>query len=82
VVEVAFIRFVQVPLPWRWLAVETLRDLEFSSESDMWAFGVTLWEIFSLAELPYSNIDWSPKFVNELEAGLRLTKPKYSTTLM
>jgi hypothetical protein len=76
------ILFLKEPLPWRWLAVDTLRDLEFSHESDVWAYGVTLWEIFSLGELPFSEINWSPNFVNDLEGGLRLKKPKYSTHSM
>jgi serine/threonine protein kinase len=67
------------PVPWRWLSLETLKDLEFSHESDVWAYGVTLWEIFSLGELPYADVDWSPSFVTQLEGGLRLKKPQYST---
>ncbi|VDK38566.1 unnamed protein product [Gongylonema pulchrum] len=34
-------------MPVRWLAPETLRKGEFSTKTDVWAFGVMLWEIFS-----------------------------------
>jgi len=39
--------------PLRWLAPETLRYARYSRESDIWAFGVLLWEIFTNAQHPY-----------------------------
>jgi len=69
----------QGPLPWRYLAPESLRDLEFSVKSDVWAFGVTLWEVFTLSEVPYPGIPWSSDFLCQLQNGYRLTKPPYAT---
>ena len=64
-------------LPVRWMANECFYG-KFSQKSDVWAFGVTMWEIFTLAkEQPYS--DMSDKLVveNALKGKNRkiLTKP-------
>lgn len=43
-------------IPIRWMAPETLRyahDIKFSFASDVWAYGITLWEIYTFGELPF-----------------------------
>lgn len=72
----------QEPLPWRWMAIESLREMNFSTQSDVWGYGVTLWELFSLGAVPYPGLSWSLDFVEKLSSGLRLTKPFYCTTEM
>ena len=42
-------------LPVRWMSPESLRDSVFSSASDVWAYGVVLWEMVTLAEQPYQG---------------------------
>ncbi|EDO44269.1 predicted protein [Nematostella vectensis] len=47
----------RVILPIRWMAPECILQGKFTSASDVWAFGVTLWEILTLAaEYPYGDL--------------------------
>lgn len=43
-------------LPIRWMSPEAIHDHAFSSRSDVWSFGVILWEIGTLGSFPYANI--------------------------
>ena len=60
--------------PVKWLSVEALIQRRYSQSSDIWAFGVLLWELVTKAELPYSEIDpfEMPTF---LRSGYRLKQP-------
>ncbi|KAB0790030.1 hypothetical protein PPYR_15663 [Photinus pyralis] len=43
-------------MPIRWMSPESLADGVFTSESDVWSYGVVLWEIATLAEQPYQGL--------------------------
>lgn len=43
-------------LPVRWMAPESLKDGVFSSSSDVWSYGVVLWEMATLASQPYQGL--------------------------
>ncbi|XP_067934282.1 hepatocyte growth factor receptor-like isoform X2 [Watersipora subatra] len=61
-------------LPVKWMSPESLTERRFSSKSDVWSYGVTLWEIFSRGAHPYSDID-NYKIIEHVKAGGRLARP-------
>jgi len=60
------------------MAFESLRSLSFSTQSDVWSYGVTIWEIYSMGDLPYPGLSWDITFVQQLDRGLRMPAPKYA----
>ena len=61
------------------MATECFKHLRFSSMSDIWAYGVMVWEVFTMGQVPFAERRLSSHFKRELESGLRLEKPKLAT---
>jgi serine/threonine protein kinase len=62
-------------MPLKWMAPECLVEQKFTKKSDVWSFGVVMWEVMSYCqEKPYSGVE--PFFMKEhLASGARLRKP-------
>ncbi|KAL9970856.1 hypothetical protein ACROYT_G023307 [Oculina patagonica] len=62
-------------IPVRWTAPEALQHRKFSSASDVWSYGILVWEIMSFSDRPYW--DWNNyDVINRVETGYRLPPPK------
>ncbi|XP_038596537.1 macrophage-stimulating protein receptor isoform X2 [Tachyglossus aculeatus] len=63
-------------LPVKWMALESLQTHKFTTKSDVWSFGVLLWELLTRGASPYPDID--PFDIRHyLARGRRLPQPEY-----
>ncbi|GMR44354.1 hypothetical protein PMAYCL1PPCAC_14549, partial [Pristionchus mayeri] len=69
-----YIKLSKSVIPLRWLSVEAIRDNVYSTKSDVWAFGVVLWEICTLGGFPYPTVS-DTDLLSHLTQGNRLEKP-------
>ncbi|XP_038055917.1 ephrin type-A receptor 3-like [Patiria miniata] len=70
-----YIQASQQRVPFRWLAIESLTQNTYTTQSDVWSFGILLWEIATFGATPYANIHVS-KLANELMTGYRMPHPR------
>lgn len=42
-------------MPLRWMSPEAILEGDFSTKSDVWAFGVLMWEVFTHGEMPHGG---------------------------
>ncbi|PFX31063.1 fibroblast growth factor receptor 3-like [Stylophora pistillata] len=61
-------------LPVKWLALEALFDQQYTVKTDVWSFGILLWEIFTLGGTPYPGIPVERLFTI-LKNGYRMECP-------
>uniref|UniRef100_A0A8C2JNJ2 Protein tyrosine kinase 7a n=1 Tax=Cyprinus carpio TaxID=7962 RepID=A0A8C2JNJ2_CYPCA len=63
-------------IPLRWLPSEAVFEDDFSTKTDVWSFGVLMWEVFSFGELPYAELT-DDKVLEALQEGkLKLSPPQ------
>lgn len=62
-------------MPIKWLALECIQHRIFTHKSDVWAFGVTIWELLTFGGRPYDQIP-ARNVPELLESGKRLDQPK------
>uniref|UniRef100_A0A3Q3MP35 Tyrosine-protein kinase n=1 Tax=Mastacembelus armatus TaxID=205130 RepID=A0A3Q3MP35_9TELE len=61
--------------PVRWSPPEVLLYCKFSSKSDIWAYGVLMWEVYTLGWLPYERLS-NTEIADQVPRGLRLYRPQ------
>ncbi|GAB0092502.1 Fibroblast growth factor receptor [Sergentomyia squamirostris] len=66
-------------LPIKWMAPESLTDKFYDTKSDVWSYGILLWEIMSYGEQPYPSIYSADDLNIFLRCDHRLEKPKRCT---
>lgn len=60
--------------PLKWYAPECMNYLKFSSKSDVWSFGVLMWEAFSYGQKPYKGMKGN-EVIQMIENGQRMSAP-------
>uniref|UniRef100_H2ZIU5 Tyrosine-protein kinase n=1 Tax=Ciona savignyi TaxID=51511 RepID=H2ZIU5_CIOSA len=61
--------------PIKWAAPEVLNYTKFSSKSDVWAFGILVWELFTGGKMPYRALS-NTEVVERVAHGHRLERPQ------
>ncbi|KAL5015005.1 hypothetical protein ScPMuIL_009275 [Solemya velum] len=59
----------------KWLAPETLENFEFSTKTDVWSYGVVLWELLTGGVTPYPDVE-AGDLKEYIEKGNRMKKPR------
>ena len=71
----------EMPWPIRWMAPESLDNREFSPATDVWSFGVLLWEMYSPNQRPYADLN-NVQILSKVLSGHSLPiPPNYPPTV-
>ncbi|KAM6163277.1 proto-oncogene tyrosine-protein kinase receptor Ret isoform 6-T6 [Rhynchocyon petersi] len=72
--EDSYVKRSKGRIPVKWMAIESLFDHIYTTQSDVWSFGVLLWEIVTLGGNPYPGIP-PERLFNLLKTGYRMERP-------
>uniref|UniRef100_A0A8C9W148 receptor protein-tyrosine kinase n=1 Tax=Scleropages formosus TaxID=113540 RepID=A0A8C9W148_SCLFO len=73
--EEVYVKKTMGRLPVRWMAIESLNYSVYTTKSDVWSFGVLMWEIVSLGGTPYCGMTCAELY-EKLPQGYRMEKPR------
>ncbi|XP_057628213.1 mast/stem cell growth factor receptor Kit isoform X2 [Chionomys nivalis] len=65
-------------LPVKWMAPESIFNCVYTFESDVWSYGIFLWELFSLGSSPYPGMPVDSKFYKMIKEGFRMLSPEHA----
>nr|XP_056710658.1 macrophage-stimulating protein receptor [Euleptes europaea] len=69
-------RHRRAKLPVKWMALESLQTQKFTTKSDVWSFGILMWELMTRGASPYPGVD-PYDITRYLLQGRRLPQPEY-----
>jgi AXL receptor tyrosine kinase len=69
--EEYFVQIKEVPV--RWWAVEVFSNSPYTNKCDVWSYGVTIWEVFSKADTPYSLIQHNNLVIDAVKMVKRVS---------
>uniref|UniRef100_A0A8D0GU53 Tyrosine-protein kinase n=1 Tax=Sphenodon punctatus TaxID=8508 RepID=A0A8D0GU53_SPHPU len=78
VLDDLYVSSLGTKFPVKWSAPEVFHYTKFSSKSDVWAFGVLMWEVFTLGNQPYKMYD-NTQVIEKVSQGYRLYRPQLAS---
>ena len=63
-------------VPLKWMAPEAVHHRLYTSQSDIWSYGILLWEIMTMGESPFKDVHFE-QFMENLRTGAHPEQPPY-----
>ncbi|CAL9684978.1 unnamed protein product [Knipowitschia caucasica] len=65
-------------LPVKWMSPESIFLCVYTTQSDVWSYGVLLWEIYSMGRSPYPNMAVDSNFYRRIKDGVHMERPDFA----